>query len=77
MRCPNCDCSNTSVKDSRPREDRKVIRRRRVCDDCGYRFSTYETTEKPKPPIGYMIGVCRQHLQEASKTLDRLNGGGE
>jgi transcriptional repressor NrdR len=42
MRCPYCTNSDTQVKDSRPTEDNTVIRRRRVCADCGGRFTTFE-----------------------------------
>ncbi|WP_350334503.1 transcriptional regulator NrdR [Coralliovum pocilloporae] len=42
MRCPYCSCDNTQVKDSRPTEDHTSIRRRRVCADCGGRFTTFE-----------------------------------
>jgi len=45
MRCPNCDNSDTKVLDSRPVEDGSAIRRRRECDKCGFRFSTYEEIE--------------------------------
>ncbi len=42
MRCPFCSCDDTQVKDSRPSEDNTSIRRRRVCADCGGRFTTFE-----------------------------------
>ncbi|MGI9363861.1 MAG: transcriptional regulator NrdR [Rhizobiaceae bacterium] len=42
MRCPFCNCDDTQVKDSRPTEDNTSIRRRRVCSDCGGRFTTFE-----------------------------------
>lgn len=42
MRCPFCSCDDTQVKDSRPSEDNTVIRRRRICSDCGGRFTTFE-----------------------------------
>lgn len=42
MRCPFCSCDDTQVKDSRPSEDNTTIRRRRVCSDCGGRFTTFE-----------------------------------
>lgn len=45
MRCPFCQSSNTHVKDSRPAEDNAVIRRRRVCGDCGGRFTTFERVQ--------------------------------
>ena len=42
MRCPFCGNPDTQVKDSRPSEDNTAIRRRRVCPDCGGRFTTFE-----------------------------------
>ncbi len=42
MRCPYCGTNNSQVKDSRPTEDATAIRRRRVCGDCGGRFTTFE-----------------------------------
>ena len=42
MRCPFCSNEDTQVKDSRPTEDNTSIRRRRVCDQCGARFTTFE-----------------------------------
>ena len=45
MKCPFCSHENTRVIDSRPAEDNKSIRRRRVCDECGKRFTTYEKIE--------------------------------
>ena len=42
MRCPYCMNADTQVKDSRPTEENTVIRRRRVCADCGGRFTTFE-----------------------------------
>jgi len=42
MRCPYCANPDTQVKDSRPSEDNTAIRRRRVCPDCGGRFTTFE-----------------------------------
>ncbi len=42
MRCPYCASDNTQVKDSRPTEDSNAIRRRRVCNSCGGRFTTFE-----------------------------------
>ena len=42
MRCPFCSNQDTQVKDSRPTEDNTSIRRRRVCDQCGSRFTTFE-----------------------------------
>lgn len=45
MRCPFCNEENTKVIDSRPAEDNSSIRRRRQCDECGKRFTTYEKVE--------------------------------
>lgn len=45
MKCPYCNHENTRVIDSRPAEDNNSIRRRRVCDECGKRFTTYEKIE--------------------------------
>lgn len=45
MRCPYCGSSDTQVKDSRPAEDSSSIRRRRVCPDCGGRFTTFERVQ--------------------------------
>lgn len=45
MKCPFCSHENTRVIDSRPAEDNSSIRRRRVCDECNKRFTTYEKVE--------------------------------
>lgn len=45
MKCPFCGNGDTRVIDSRPAEDNNSIRRRRVCDECGKRFTTYEKVE--------------------------------
>ncbi|MBQ9359539.1 MAG: transcriptional repressor NrdR [Lachnospiraceae bacterium] len=45
MRCPYCGHENIRVIDSRPAEENNSIRRRRVCDECGKRFTTYEKVE--------------------------------
>ncbi len=45
MRCPNCSSLDTQVKDSRPTEDSSVIRRRRVCLACNFRFTTFERVQ--------------------------------
>ncbi|MDD7267869.1 MAG: transcriptional regulator NrdR [Lachnospiraceae bacterium] len=46
MRCPACGKENTRVIDSRPAEDDTCIRRRRACDECGNRFTTYERIQQ-------------------------------
>lgn len=45
MKCPFCNQENTRVIDSRPADDNNSIRRRRSCDECGKRFTTYEKVE--------------------------------
>ena len=45
MRCPYCGGPDTQVKDSRPSDDSAAIRRRRVCPDCGGRFTTFERVQ--------------------------------
>jgi len=48
MRCPNCGSLNDKVVDTRQSKDGSVIRRRRECLDCGFRFTTYERYEEEK-----------------------------
>ena len=45
MKCPNCGCTESKVLDSRPAEDFLAIRRRRECEECQKRFTTYERME--------------------------------
>ena len=45
MKCPFCGQDSTRVVDSRPADDNASIRRRRLCDECGRRFTTYEKVE--------------------------------
>jgi transcriptional repressor NrdR len=45
MRCPFCGSEESQVKDSRPSEDGAAIRRRRLCPDCGGRFTTFERVQ--------------------------------
>jgi transcriptional repressor NrdR len=45
MRCPYCSSENTQVKDSRPTDEHASIRRRRICPDCGGRFTTFERVQ--------------------------------
>jgi len=45
MRCPYCGNDDTQVKDSRPTEDSNAIRRRRICNACGGRFTTFERVQ--------------------------------
>ncbi len=45
MKCPFCNAEDTRVIDSRPADDNTAIRRRRMCETCGKRFTTYEKLE--------------------------------
>jgi transcriptional repressor NrdR len=45
MRCPFCGSEDSQVKDSRPSDENSAIRRRRVCADCGGRFTTFERVQ--------------------------------
>ncbi|MGB3625658.1 MAG: transcriptional regulator NrdR [Henriciella sp.] len=45
MKCPFCTAENTAVKDSRPAEDNTAVRRRRACEVCGGRFTTFERVQ--------------------------------
>lgn len=45
MRCPFCSHEDSQVKDSRPTDDGSAIRRRRQCEDCGARFTTFERAQ--------------------------------
>ena len=46
MRCPKCGATKSSVVDSRQAEEGNTIRRRRECDECQHRFTTYERVEE-------------------------------
>ncbi|WLD92334.1 transcriptional regulator NrdR [Alkalihalobacillus sp. AL-G] len=46
MRCPNCQYNGSRVLDSRPVHNGRSIRRRRECEECNYRFTTFETVEE-------------------------------
>ena len=45
LKCPFCNAADTKVIDSRPADDNSSIRRRRQCETCGKRFTTYEKLE--------------------------------
>ena len=48
MRCPECGFESSRVIDSRPSEEGASIRRRRECEDCAFRFTTYERSESAR-----------------------------
>ncbi len=51
MRCPQCDKLGARVLDSRPLRQGKAIRRRRECEHCGFRYTTYEQIENRLPVV--------------------------
>jgi transcriptional repressor NrdR len=67
MRCPFCKAADTRVIDSRVIEDGKVIKRRRVCDECGSRFNTYERIENI--PIVVIKNNGAKELFEKEKVI--------
>ena len=69
MRCPFCENPDTKVIDSRPTDEGQAIRRRRECEMCGKRFTTYEKVEE----IFFMV-VKRDGRREAFDRSKVLNG---
>jgi transcriptional repressor NrdR len=59
MKCPFCGHDETQVKDSRPSDDGRVIRRRRECNECGRRFTTFERFQ-----VQQVIVVKRNNQRE-------------
>lgn len=55
MRCPKCNFYDTTVKDSRPAHDKRAIRRRRLCNSCGHRFTSYEVYAREVDESGDFI----------------------
>ncbi|MBU1130645.1 transcriptional regulator NrdR [Patescibacteria group bacterium] len=86
MKCPVCLSLNTKVSDSRLTEEGFAIRRRRLCQKCGFRFSTYEqieilnlvVTKRDGSRESYqrekLISGLKKALQKRSYTLDRFKG---
>lgn len=69
MKCPFCETRNSRVVDSRPTEDGHAIRRRRECDHCGKRFTTYEKVED----VFFMV-IKKDGSREAFDRNKVLNG---
>ncbi|HEY7385975.1 MAG TPA: transcriptional regulator NrdR [Beijerinckiaceae bacterium] len=69
MRCPYCGSLETQVKDSRPTDDAAAIRRRRICPDCGGRFTTFERVQLRELTIvkrsGRRVPFDRDKLQRS------------
>ena len=70
MKCPYCGNSDTRVIDSRPAEENNSIRRRRSCDECGKRFTTYEIIDAVQVVV--IKKDERQELFDRSKILAGL-----
>ena len=69
MKCPFCGKENTKVIDSRPAEDNSSIRRRRQCDACGRRFTTYEKVEN------IPLIVIKKDENREPYDRDKIQGG--
>ena len=70
MRCPSCNSLDTQVKDSRPTEDSAVIRRRRVCVACNFRFSLQISLRKrPVDPerVEKMVSAIVRELESGGE----------
>ena len=69
MKCPFCNQDNTRVVDSRPVEDTNSIRRRRLCDACGRRFTTYEKVESI-PRACYKRPISIDKIEEMMDAIE-------
>jgi transcriptional repressor NrdR len=68
MKCPYCKAENTGVVDSRLSEDGDSVRRRRQCQECGKRFTTYERVELQMPMIVKQNGNRTVYDREKIRT---------
>ena len=64
MRCPNCSHNGTRVLDSRPVDEGRSIRRRRECESCLYRFTTFERVEETPLIVVKKDGTREQFSKE-------------
>jgi transcriptional repressor NrdR len=75
MNCPFCNNLSTSVKDSRVTSEGSIIRRRRECENCRARFSTYETAKLKEISVIKRSGIKkpfdRQKIYNAISTATR------
>lgn len=69
MKCPFCETNDTKVIDSRPTEEGHAIRRRRECDNCSKRFTTYEKVEE----LLFMV-IKKDGTREVFDRAKVLNG---
>lgn len=64
MKCSNCQYKSTKVLDSRPIEEGRSIRRRRECEHCGFRFTTFERIEEVPLRVIKKDGVRQEYSRE-------------
>lgn len=64
MKCPTCQHNGTRVLDSRPVDEGKSIRRRRECEECQYRFTTFEKVEEIPLIVVKKEGVREEFSKE-------------
>ena len=69
MKCMDCDCMESKVIDTRPTDEGTVIRRRRECEGCGRRFTTYEKVEH------VAILVVKRDGRRESFDSEKIRGG--
>jgi transcriptional repressor NrdR len=69
MRCPRCEATGTRVIDSRDLESGSTIRRRRECEACGHRFTTYER------PEGARLAVVKRDGSRQEFEREKLRAG--
>jgi transcriptional repressor NrdR len=78
VRCPFCAHDDSQVKDSRPTEDNTAIRRRRQCDSCGARFTTFERVQLREVTVvkssGSREGFDRSKLDQSVALACRKRG---
>lgn len=64
MKCPNCGYATQRVLESRPAREDEAIRRRRECESCRHRFTTYEVAEKPRLMVVKQTGLREEFDRE-------------
>ncbi len=69
MKCPYCGAEDTRVIDSRPNEDNTATRRRRLCEKCGRRFTTWERAEM------YPVMVIKKDQSREPYNRDKIRQG--
>lgn len=69
MECPNCHQNSSRVIDSRPSDENRAIRRRRECENCGFRFTTFERIEQAP-----LLVIKNDGTREAFKRDKILHG---